>query len=57
MPAIVVPIGSPVLGVLPPARIRMAGKRCQGEPGLPGTSTSGQLAWSCSHWKETLETL
>ena len=53
----VVPIGSPVLSVLSPAGRCMAGKRSQEEPGFLGTSVSGQLARSCSHWKETLETL
>lgn len=53
----VVPIGFRVLSVLSPAGSCLTNKRCQEEPGLPGTSASSQLAQSCSCWKETLEIL
>lgn len=53
----VVPIGSKALSMLSPAGSCLTNKRCQEEPGLPGTSVNSQLAQRCSCWKETLETL
>lgn len=53
----VVPIGSRAFSMLSPAGSCLTNKRCQEEPGLPGSSVNSQLAQSCFCWKETLEIL
>lgn len=47
------PIGSRAFSMLSSAGSCLTNKRCQEEPGLPGSSVNSQLAQSCSCWKET----